>query len=144
MFFGEYRHSLDTKGRLIIPARVREGLGDRFIITRGLDQCLFVFPPAELKEIERKLKGAPSTTSKDSRFFMRMLFSGAGEVEPDKQGRILIPQNLREFSRLEKEAVIIGVSNRVEIWAEEVWDDYTGKEDISFEQVAENLVDFGL
>jgi len=140
---GEFRHSLDNKGRLIIPSKFREGLGDSFVVTRGLDHCLFVYPLTEWRSLEHKLKQLPMT-SRDARAFMRLIFSGATNVEVDKQGRILIPQNLREYAHVDRETVIIGVSNRVEVWSEELWEKYCGEADSSFEQLAEKLVEFDL
>ena len=143
MFTGEYQHTLDGKGRVIIPSKLREGLGDRFVITRGLDQCLFVYPNSEWVRLEQKLKQLPFTKS-DSRAFTRLFFSGAMEVEADKQGRILIPNNLREYAGIEKEVMFIGVSNRVEVWSEESWKNYFGEANENYEELAEKLVDFDL
>lgn len=141
VFKGEFQHTLDEKGRVIIPARLREGLGENFIITRGLDQCLFIYPQAEWARLEQKLKKLPFTRS-DARAFTRLFFSGAAEVEADKQGRILIPLNLREYAGIEKEVMIIGVSNRVEVWSEQGWKQYTSNTNLNFEQAAEKLFDF--
>lgn len=143
VFTGEFQHTLDGKGRVIIPSRLREGLGDRFMITRGLDHCLFVYPLSEWTRLEQKLKQLPFTRS-ESRAFMRLFFSGAMEVEADKQGRVLIPQNLRDYAKIEKDVMIIGVSNRVEVWSEEAWRNYFGEADNNFEELAEKLVDFDL
>jgi len=143
MFTGEYHHTLDGKGRVIIPSRLREGLGDSFVITRGLDHCLFVYPNSEWVRLEQKLKQLPFTKS-DARVFTRLFFSGAMEVEADKQGRVLIPQNLREYAGIEKDVMFIGVSNRVEIWSEPAWREYFGEADQNYEELAEKLVDFDL
>ncbi len=143
MFMGEYQHALDEKGRVTIPARLREGLGERFVITRGLDQCLFAYPMEEWSRIEQKLKELPFTRG-DARAFTRLFFSGAMEVEMDKQSRVLIPQNLREYAGIQKEAMIIGVSNRVEVWSEPLWRQYSNDANQSFEEVAEKLVEFEL
>ncbi len=143
MFTGEYQHTLDGKGRVIIPSRLREGLGDRFVITRGLDHCLFVYPPSEWARLEQKLKELPFT-KRDSRAFMRLFFSGAMEVEADKQGRVLIPQNLREYAGIEKDVMFIGVSNRVEVWSETAWKEYFGQADENYEELAEKLEDIDL
>ncbi len=143
MFTGEYQHTLDGKGRVIIPSRLRDGLGDRFVVTRGLDQCLFVYPNSEWVRLEQKLKQLPFTKS-DSRAFTRLFFSGAMEVEADKQGRILIPNNLREYAGIEKEVMFIGVSNRVEVWSEEAWKGYFDQANENYEELAEKLVDFDL
>ncbi len=143
MLIGEYNHTLDTKGRVIVPSRFREDLGEVFVITRGLDNCLFLYPPREWSKLENELKNLPFTRS-EARAFMRMFFSGASEVEIDKQGRILIPQVLREHASLKKEVVFIGVSNRAELWSKELWEDYSSKSNLSFEQIAEKIVDFQL
>ncbi len=140
MFTGEFQHSLDTKGRVIIPARLRDGLGERFMITRGLDQCLFAYPQEEWERLEQKMKQLPFTKG-DYRAFARIFFSGAMEVETDKQGRILIPNNLREHASIEKEVMVIGVSDRVEIWSEKAWREYFNNMNSNFEQLAEKLVD---
>ncbi|NMB00099.1 MAG: division/cell wall cluster transcriptional repressor MraZ [Firmicutes bacterium] len=143
MFMGEYQHSLDTKGRLIIPAKFREDLGEGAVITRGLDNCLFLFPKDEWAILEGKLKTLPLTKT-DARQFVRFLFSGATECELDKQGRINIPTNLREFASIDKDAVVIGVSSRVEIWSREKWEAYVQVAEESFEDIAENIVDLGI
>jgi MraZ protein len=145
MFRGEFQHTLDDKGRVIIPARLREGLGENSIVTRGLDRCLFLYPLAEWTRLEQRLKKLPFTKS-DARAFNRMFFSGAAEVEADRQGRILIPQNLRDYAGIEKDVMIIGVSNRVEVWSEPGWKQYTSTANLNFEQAAEKLFeldDFG-
>jgi len=143
MFTGEYQHTLDGKGRVIIPSRLRDGLGERFVVTRGLDHCLFVYPSSEWVRLEQKLKQLPFT-KRDSRAFSRLFFSGAMEVETDKQGRVLIPLNLREYAGIEKDVMFIGVSNRVEVWSEGAWRDYFGQANENYEELAEKLVDFDL
>lgn len=143
MLTGEFQHTLDDKGRMAVPSRLREGLGERFVITRGLDRCLFAYPLAEWFRIEGQLKALPFTRA-DARAFTRLFFSGAMEVELDRQGRVLIPQKLREYSFIEKEIVIIGVSNRVEVWSEAVWKEYSGKAYQDYEEIAEKLVEFEL
>ncbi len=140
VFTGEYLHTLDQKSRVIIPARFREELGDTFMISRGLDRCIFVYHLNEWSKIEQKVKELPLTRS-DARAFTRYLFSGAAEVETDRQGRVLIPQGLREYARIEKEVMIIGVSNRVEVWSAEAWKEYTSAENLDFEAAAEKLAD---
>ena len=143
MFMGEFNHTIDKKGRLIVPVKLREGLGDKFVITRGLDVCLFAYPLAEWAVWEEKLKTLPITRS-DARAFKRVFYSAATEVEKDKQGRILIPQNLRDYAQLEDDVVVIGVSDHVEIWADDVWKKYSSEANTSFEDIAEQLVDFDL
>lgn len=143
MLIGEYQHAIDAKGRLIIPARFREELGETFLVTRGLDHCLFVYPMDEWRSLEAKLKSLPMTQP-GARAFVRFFFSGAAECTFDKQGRILIPGHLREYARLEKDVMIIGVSNRAEIWAKEEWDRYMQQAEVSYDRIAETLVDLGI
>ena len=143
MLIGEYEHSLDTKGRLIMPARIREDLGEKFIITKGLDGCLFGFSKNEWNNFEEKLKTLP-LTNKDARDFVRFFLSGAIECEIDKQGRFLIASNLREYAALEKEAVIIGVGTRIEIWNKDKWKAYNSEENLSADQIAENMANLGM
>lgn len=121
---GEYQHSLDAKGRLFIPAKLREELGVCFVVTKGLDGCLFVYAQEEWDQLESKINGLPMSKSRDlQRFFL----SSAADVSPDKQGRILLPGTLRRYAKLEKDVTIIGVSRRAEIWSTQVWEDYNEK-----------------
>jgi len=121
MYMGEYNHSIDAKGRLIIPSKFREALGDEFVVTKGLDGCLFVFDLTEWANFEAKLKSLP-ITNKDARQFVRFFLAGAASMEVDKQGRILIPNVLREFAEITKDATLIGVGSRIEIWSLEKWE----------------------
>ena len=141
MFMGEFQHNIDDKGRVIIPAKFRDELGDLFVITRGLDKALFVYPLDEWKIIEEKLKTLPFTKA-DAHKFTRFFFSGAVESEIDKQGRVIIPNNLRNYAFLTKECVVIGVSNRIEIWSKDYWDTYYKDSEESFTDIAESLIDF--
>lgn len=141
VFMGEYQHNIDEKGRLTIPAKFRDGLGSAFVVTRGLDQCLFVYPMEEWQILSKKLKSLPMMKS-DARAFTRFFFSGATECELDKQGRVNIPNNLVDHAKLEKDCVVLGVSNRVEIWSKEVWAGYAQASEESFNEIAEKLVDF--
>ena len=141
MFMGEYQHSVDTKGRLIIPAKFRDALGDGFVITRGLDNCIFGYPMYEWRKLEEKLKDLPMT-KKDTRAFARFFFSGATEVDIDKQGRINIPGMLMQHANLTKDCVIIGVSSRIEVWAKESWESYYEESESSFNEIAENIIGF--
>lgn len=141
MFMGEFQHTIDEKGRIIIPARFRDALGSSFIVTRGLDQCLFVYPKEEWAVLELKLKALPLMKA-DARAFTRFFFSGATECELDKQGRANIPGTLVEHAKLAKDCVVIGVSNRVEIWSKAVWENYSAQSEESFNEIAEKLVDF--
>ena len=120
MFMGEYNHTVDPKGRLIVPSKFREQLGSEFVVTKGLDGCLFVYPAEEWHNIEEKFRNI-SMTSKDARKFSRFFFAGAAAVELDKQGRILLPPVLREYAQLEGEAHIIGMDTNLEIWNTELW-----------------------
>ncbi|MBB5145764.1 MraZ protein [Cerasibacillus quisquiliarum] len=140
---GEFQHNIDTKGRVIVPSKFRDDLGNRFVLTRGLDKCLFSYPMEEWRVLEQKLKKLP-LTKKDARAFTRFFFSGAVECEVDKQGRINIPAPLRKYAQLEKECVVIGVSNRIEFWSKDVWDDYVLQSEESFADIAENLMDFDI
>ncbi len=142
MFLGEYQHSLDTKGRIIVPSKFREELGAKFIATKGLDNCLFLYPLDEWKLIEEKLRSLPFTRA-DVRSFARFFFSGASELEIDKQGRIVLPTNLRDYADIVKDLIVIGVGSRVEIWASEKWRDYNQMAESSYESIAENLVGLG-
>lgn len=141
MFMGEFQHTVDTKGRLIIPAKLREGLGERFVITKGLENCLFAFPLKEWETFGEKLRSLP-LASTAARAFTRLFFSGATECEIDPQGRILLATNLRQFAGIEKDVVIVGVSSRVEIWSSARWAEYCQKAEESFADTAEQLLDF--
>lgn len=143
MFIGEYEHSIDAKGRIIIPSKFRENLGESFIITKGLDNCLFAFPKCEWENFELKLKKLP-LTSKDARAFVRFFFSGALDCEIDKQGRILISSSLRTHAKLIKDIKVIGVSDRVEIWSKEQWDLYNEDSNLSYENIAEKMAELGI
>ncbi len=144
MFYGEYSHNIDKKGRLILPARFRDvskenGI-ERFFLTRGLDKCIFMFTEHEWMTQEQKFKGM-SFTKRESRSFNRMFFSGAADVSPDKQGRFIIPGYLKDFAQIRKDVVVIGVSNRIEIWDQKIWKDFYSDSQNSFEDVAENILD---
>lgn len=141
MFMGEYQHTIDEKGRLTIPSKFRDGLSPAFVITRGLDQCLFVYPMEEWKVLEQKLKALPMMKA-EARAFSRLLFSGATECELDKQGRVNIPNSLVAHAKLTKDCVVLGVSNKVEIWSKDVWETYFQSSEESFNEIAETLIDF--
>ena len=143
MLIGEYEHSLDTKGRLIMPSKLREDMGDKFVITKGLDGCLFGFSQSEWENFETKIKTLP-LTNKNARDFVRFFLSGAMECELDKQGRFLIPNNLRTVANLEKESVVVGVGTRIEIWNKEKWTAYNSEENISADDIAENMEMLGI
>ena len=142
MFMGEYSHTIDTKGRLIIPSKFREELGETFVVTKGLDGCLFVFSDEEWKAFEIKLKSLP-LTNKNARQFARFFVAGATPCELDKQGRILLPATLREFAGLEKDVVLTGMLNRIEIWSKEKWNENKSLDDVAMDEIAEQMTDLG-
>lgn len=142
MFMGEYNHTIDTKSRLIIPSKFREILGDEFVVTKGLDGCLFVFDNTEWTAFEEKLQKLPSLTNPDVRKFIRFFMAGASTVEVDKQGRILIPSSLKDFAALEKDVVLIGVGSRMEIWSRERYEGTVTYDDM--EEIALHMSELGL
>lgn len=142
MFMGEFQHNIDTKGRLIVPAKFRDLLGEKFVVTRGMDGCLFGYPMSEWALLEDKLKEMP-LAKKDARTFVRFFYSAATECEIDKQGRINIPSTLRTHAQIEKACVIIGVSNRIEIWDEARWQEFSSEAEENFDEIAETMIDFG-
>jgi len=143
LFSGEYQHSVDPKGRLIMPSKFREGLGDKFMITRGLDDCLFVYSMADWESFEAKLKSLPMTDN-NARAFVRFFLSGASECELDKQGRILVPQSLRDYAGIEKDVAVVGVSTRVEIWDKDKWQSYISDINANPNELAKNLTSMGI
>lgn len=138
MFIGEYHHSLDDKGRLIIPSKFRDDLGEKFIITRGIENCIFVYSEASWTKITNQLESLPFT-KKDARAFIRFFLSGATIAEFDKQGRINITSPLISYAKINKECVIIGTGDRLEIWSEESWNDFFTSAKDSMSDIAENL-----
>lgn len=141
MFKGEYSHTIDAKGRLIVPSKLREALGESFVVTKGLDGCLFVYDETEWAAFEEKLKQLPMT-HRDTRKFVRFFLSGACDVELDKQGRILLPASLREFASLTKDVVFLGMGSRVEIWSKEAWEGESSFDDM--DDIAEHMADLGI
>jgi MraZ protein len=142
MFIGEYQHAVDNKNRMIIPSKFRDSLGEGFVLTKGLDGCLYAYTMEEWKVLEEKLKKLP-LTSKDARAFVRFFFSGANEIDIDKQGRALIPQNLLEYADIKKEIISIGVSTRIEIWGKEKWEEYNSQ-NIDYDAIAEKMSELGI
>ncbi|HOH89668.1 MAG: division/cell wall cluster transcriptional repressor MraZ [Clostridia bacterium] len=143
MFIGEYNHTLDPKNRVIMPSKFREKLGDSFVMTKGLDNCLFIYSSQDWSIVEDKLKSLPMT-NKDARAFVRFFFAGACECDLDKQGRMVIPNYLKEHANIDKELVIIGVSTRIEIWSKEEWNKFNNDANISYEDVAEKMSQLGI
>ena len=143
MLMGEYEHSLDAKGRLIMPAKLRQDIGEKFVITKGLDGCLFAFSLVEWTNFEQKLRTLP-ISNKDARAFSRFFFAGAIECEIDKQGRFLLVNTLREYAEITKEVIIIGVGTRLEIWNKDKWKKYNSNENISADTIAENMTMLGI
>lgn len=144
MFYGEYEHAIDRKGRVIIPAKFRQALKEHeehstLHITRGLDGCLFLFPESVWRAIEHRLKQMPFTKS-ESRKFNRLFFAGAAEVACDGLGRLLMPRHLKEYAQIKQDVVVLGVSDRMEIWAKEQWKAFYDSSRQSFEETAERLI----
>ena len=142
VFMSQYNHTIDAKGRVIIPAKFREKLGDSFVITKGLDGCLYGYAKEEWSAFEEKLGTLP-ITNKNSRQFTRFFLAGAAECELDKQGRILIPSVLREFAGLDKDVVLVGVASKIEIWSKERWDESNGEYETNMDDIAMNLETLG-
>ncbi|MDD2703184.1 MAG: division/cell wall cluster transcriptional repressor MraZ [Candidatus Omnitrophica bacterium] len=144
MFYGEYQHSIDRKGRLILPSKFRDtakaNFIEKFFVTRGLDKCLFMFSEEEWRLQEQKFKNI-SFARQESRIFNRLYFSGAVEVFPDRQGRILLPQYLKDYAEIKRDLIVVGVSNRIEIWSSDKWREFYGTWRQSFEEIAAKLVD---
>jgi MraZ protein len=143
MFIGEYQNSIDAKSRIIVPSKFREQLGSRFILTKGLDNCLYIYPMDEWAKFQDKLTALP-VANKDARAFVRYFFSSAVECEVDKQGRLTIPQNLREHAKIDKELVTIGVLSKIEIWSKQEWDNYNEGTNLGPDEIAEKMAEFGI
>lgn len=141
MFMGEYNHTIDAKGRLIIPSKFREALGNEFVLTKGLDGCLFVFPMKEWEAFEEKLRNLP-LIDKNARKFSRFFLAGASTCELDKQGRILVPGTLREFAQMDKEVVLTGMLDRIEVWSKEQWLENNAYDDM--DDIAQSMQELGL
>ncbi|WP_125589499.1 division/cell wall cluster transcriptional repressor MraZ [Companilactobacillus jidongensis] len=141
MFMGEFHHTIDSKGRIIIPAKFRKEIGDAFVITRGMDGCLFGYSMEQWSKLEAQLDKLP-LTKKDARAFTRFFYSAAGEMEFDKQGRVNLSSSLIEFAKLKKNCVVVGVSDRIEIWDETKWDEFNQQAEDNFEEISEKMTDF--
>ena len=141
MFMGEYNHTIDAKGRLIIPSKFRELLGEEFVLTKGLDGCLSIYPMDEWEAFEMKLRALP-LTNKDARAFSRFFVAGATTCELDKQGRILLPAVLREFADITKDAVLVGVGSRVEIWSKDRWEGTVTYQDM--DEISKHMIELGI
>ena len=140
---GEYMHSIDAKGRVILPADFRAELGDTFIVTKGLDGCLFIYAQSEWEQLSEKLRQLPLAKT-EARAFVRFFFAGARQVELDKQGRFLVPATLRQHASLQKDVVLIGVSSRIEVWSKEEWLKYNEDINPAVSAIAETLADLGI
>ncbi|GEL13018.1 transcriptional regulator MraZ [Lapidilactobacillus concavus] len=143
MLMGEFHHTIDSKGRVIMPAKFRAALGETFVLTRGMDGCLFGYPMEKWQQLEKKLDELP-LTKKDARAFVRFFYAAATELEVDKQGRINIATPLFKYAQLEKNCVIVGVSDRIEIWDEVRWEAFNQQAEENFDDISENLLDFNL
>lgn len=142
MLMGEYHHTIDEKGRLTIPSKIRYEIGDSFIVTRGLDGCLFVYPKTEWENVINKYKELPNT--KDARNFMRFFLSGATESTFDKQGRVNISTPLINYAELKKECIVIGVNDHLEIWSNEKWENFMNENEDNFSDIADHLFETNL
>lgn len=143
MLKGEYSHNIDPKGRLIIPSRFRDDLGENFVITKGMENCLYVYPEAQWAAFEEKLNALPTTTDKKARAFAHFFQGSAADGNLDKQGRTLIPAALREYARLEKEVVFIGMGQRAEIWDKGRWEERNAEIELNIEDIASDMEDAG-
>lgn len=141
MFMSQYNHTIDTKGRLIIPSKFREILGEEFVVTQGMDGCLFVYANDDWHAFEQKLTSLP-VINKQARQFARFFLSGAAQVEVDKQGRILLPANLRQFAGLDKDVVLVGVGSRIEIWSKDKWEEVNS--DVDMDDISASMESLGL
>lgn len=137
MFMGEYRHTIDKKGRIIIPAKFRDTLGNNFYITRGLEGCLYVYSTSSWDIMMEQYKQIPDT--KEKRYFMRLFLSGAVDLEIDSQGRINVPTPLVEYAKLEKDCLIIGVDDHLEIWSKQEWENFVNQNEANFSEIADTL-----
>ncbi len=144
MFIGEYQHSMDAKGRVIMPSKFRDDLGSTFYVTKGMENCLFIFDNDEWDDLAVKINSMNQLSRKEARGFARLFYAGASAMETDKQGRILIPSNLREYAKLDKEVYIIGVAKRIEIWSKENWENYNDDDFLNYERLTEKMVDLNL
>ena len=143
MFIGEYQHNIDQKGRIAVPVKFRSRLGAGAIVTRGLDHCLFLFTEGEWQELAKKLMALPLSQG-NSRAFVRLMMAGAAQVDLDGQGRILLPDYLRQYASLKKEAVVAGLYNRIEVWDKEKWQEYKTKTESASDEIAERLGELGI
>lgn len=139
MFLGTYAPKLDEKGRLILPAKFRDDLADGLVMTRGQDRCVYVFSTAEFGELHDRIKQAP-VTSKQARDYLRLLLSGAHAETPDKQGRVTIPAQLRQYAGLDRELAVIGAGSRAEIWDAAAWSAYVEANEAAFSETAEEVI----
>jgi MraZ protein len=144
LFYGEYLHTIDRKDRLIMPAKFRDACKDygveRFFLTRGLDRCVFMFAEDEWRAQEQKFKSMPFT-KQEARGFNRLFFSGAVDVRPDRQGRFILPSYLKDYAQIERDTVVLGVSNRIEIWDARLWQEFYANSSATFEKIAENILE---
>lgn len=143
MFIGEYKHTVDNKGRVAIPAKFRQKLKKGSVVTKGLDNCLVIYPQSEWQELAGKLSSLPISQA-NSRAFSRLMLAGAMDVDLDKQGRVVLPEYLRSYATIEKKAVIVGLYNRLEVWSEDKWLKYSQETESSSNDIAEQLAELGV
>ncbi|MDO5718001.1 MAG: division/cell wall cluster transcriptional repressor MraZ [Tissierellia bacterium] len=144
MFIGEYQHNMDSKGRVMIPSKFRDELGAVFYVTKGMENCLFIYEEEEWKALANKINAANQLSRKEARGFARLFYAGAINAELDKQGRILIPANLRNYAGIERETYILGVGNRIEIWSKENWDNYVNDDDLNYDNLTDKIMDLNI
>ncbi|MBK5261400.1 MAG: division/cell wall cluster transcriptional repressor MraZ [Peptostreptococcaceae bacterium] len=143
MLMGKYQNSIDLKSRMIVPAKYREELGFKFVLTRGIDKCLYIYPASEWEQFMKKLSELPSSDS-NVRAFIRHFYANAIETEIDKQGRIIIPQELREYANIEKDLVTVGLLNKIEIWSKEEWGKAENKTELESSDFAQKMAEYGI
>lgn len=144
MFFGEYEHKCDDKGRLMVPAKFRDQLSPIFYVTKGMEGCLFIYTQDDWDLIGEKIKGMSQLGRKEARAFARIFYSGASELNLDKNGRILLPANLRDYAGIDKEVFILGIADRIEIWSKDRWKAYNNEEFLNYENLSGQLMDFDI
>lgn len=144
MFFGEYQHKCDSKGRVMMPSKFREELSDTFYVTKGMEGCLFVFDEEEWTRLAGKINSMSQLSRKEARAFARLFYAGAGELKLDKQGRILIPSNLRQYADIKKDVYILGIAKRIEIWSKDRWEDYNASNFMDYDILSDQIMDLDI
>ena len=144
MFFGEYEHKCDSKGRVMMPSKFRDQLSDTFYVTKGMEGCLFIFDSEEWEILANKINSMSQLSRKEARAFARLFYAGASNLQLDKQGRILIPANLRTYAGISKDVYILGIAKRIEIWSKDKWEEYNNEEFLNYEALSDQLIDLDI